>query len=67
MFEDLYEHSVRYDDNLLQAACVVQAEFDLEPGYTITDEIRLFIRAMAEEYRVDRRTLAKRLREIVED
>ena len=66
MFEDLYQKSVEYDDHLLQAACVLQAEFDLDHVDEITQEVRLAIPAVADEYRVSRKDLLRRLKEILE-
>lgn len=70
MFEDLYEKSVAYDDNLLQAACVLQAEFDLDlREYAIIRRSEAFKQALAEtaeEYGVSKSGLAKRLQEILD-
>lgn len=72
MFENLYEDSVRYDDNLLQAACVLQAEFDLtsQRDYAIIRRSEAFKQALgevAEEYRVEKSALRARIREILEE
>lgn len=72
MFEDLYENSVKYDDNLLQAACVVQAEFDLTDtrDYAIICRSKAFremVKSVAQEYGVKASDVKARLKEILED
>lgn len=70
MFEDLYEKSVAYDDNLLQAACLLQAEFDLDlREYALISRSEAFKQALAEtaeEYNVSAKDLRARLKEILD-
>lgn len=72
MFENLYEDSVQYDDHLLQAACCLQAEFDLSDlrEYAIlkhTSEFKHSLDQVSEEYRVSKKDLRVRLQEILRD
>lgn len=71
MFEDLYRKSVEYDDHLLQAACVVIAEFDLDhDNFRIlkhTTEFKRKVREVAKEYQVSIFALKARIQDVVED
>lgn len=72
MFENLYTKSVEYDDHLLQAACTIMSEFDLEDlrDYAIhahSTEFKQSLREVAKEYEVSSAALKARIREILTD
>ncbi len=72
MFENLYEDSVEYDDHLLQAACCLISEYDLEDirDLEIAKHVTGFktsVREIAKEYGVSKAALQARVREVLTD